>query len=59
MHMSNYLKEVQAEMRHVNWPNRRQIVLYTTIVVIISFAVAYYLGVFDALFTWIFETYIL
>jgi preprotein translocase subunit SecE len=57
--MSNYLKEVQAEMHHVNWPNRRQIVLYTTIVVIISFVVAYYLGAFDALFTWIFENYVL
>ena len=57
--MINYLKEVQAEMRHVNWPNRRQITLFTIIVIVVSFVVAYYLGAFDTFFSWVFENYIL
>ena len=59
LYMINYLKEVQAEMRHVNWPNRRQITLFTVIVIVVSFVAAYYLGAFDALFSWVFENYIL
>jgi preprotein translocase subunit SecE len=45
-----YIKDVRAEMKHVNWPTRRQVVVYTVMVVLISFVVAYYLGLFDALF---------
>jgi preprotein translocase subunit SecE len=45
--MPQYLKEVRAEMRHVTWPSRRQAVLYTAVVVIISLATATYLGLWD------------
>jgi preprotein translocase subunit SecE len=47
---TNYLKEVRAEMKHVNWPTRNQVIAYTVVVIIISLVVAYYLGFFDAIF---------
>ena len=49
--MFNYLREVQAEFRHVNWPNRRQVMLYTAVVIIVTLITAAYLGALDYLFT--------
>lgn len=50
MGITNYIKETQAEMKHVNWPNRKQTIAYTLAVILISVLVAYMLGAFDALF---------
>ncbi len=49
--MWNYFKEVRAEMKHVSWPTRNQAVVYTIVVVAVSFATAAYLGVWDFVFT--------
>ncbi len=46
----NFLKEVQIEMKKVNWPTRKEIIKYTLIVVGISIVVAAYLGGLDILF---------
>ena len=51
MPIINYLKDVRAELKHVSWPNRAQIVLYTVVVVLVSLGVAVYLGLFDYLFS--------
>lgn len=50
MGIINYINETKAEMKHVTWPTRSQAALYTLIVIVISIAVAAYLGVFDAIF---------
>ena len=47
----NYLRETKGEMKHVNWPTKHQTIAYTSLVIIISIAVAIYLGFFDFLFT--------
>lgn len=39
-------------MKHVVWPSRRQIITFTVVVVVISLVIAYYLGLFD----WVFST---
>ena len=46
-----YLKETRTELKHVIWPSRRQTLYYTIIVILLSVVVAYYLGVFDYLFS--------
>lgn len=46
-----YLKEVQVEMKKVNWPTRDQTIRYTLIVIGLSVAVAIYLGSLDFIFT--------
>lgn len=47
---SEYLKETKIELKHVIWPNRRQTVYYTIIVIVLSVLVAYLLGLFDFAF---------
>ncbi len=37
-------------MKHVSWPTRRQTVIFTAVVVVISIVVAFFLGFFDFLF---------
>jgi len=45
--ITNYFKEVKAEMVHVTWPSRKQTTLFTLVVIILSLAVAIYLGLLD------------
>ena len=49
--MFEYLKDVRAEMRHVTWPTRRQAIVYTAVVLVVSLLTAGYLGLLDYLFT--------
>ena len=49
--MLQYFKDVQAEMRHVSWPTKRQAVVYTVVVIAVSLATAVYLGLWDYVFT--------
>jgi preprotein translocase subunit SecE len=48
---TEYFKETKAELKHVNWPGRRQTIYYTLIVVALSIIVAYFLGIFDFIFS--------
>lgn len=48
--ITEYFKETRGELKHVVWPNRRQTLYYTLIVIGLSILVAYYLGVFDSIF---------
>lgn len=48
---TQYLKDTQAELRHVAWPTRTQTIVYTILVALISILVALYLGLFDYIFT--------
>lgn len=50
MSITTYIKETREEFKHVNWPTRKQAIAYTVAVIVISIAVAYFLGAFDALF---------
>lgn len=49
--MFNFLREVKGEMKHVNWPSRKQTMIYSALVVVISIFAAAYVGAFDYLFT--------
>ena len=49
--LTEYLKETKAELKHVIWPGRRQTFYYTLIVIVLSVLVAYYLGIFDFIFS--------
>lgn len=43
----SYLKETKAELKNVKWPNRKHIINYTIVVILLSFFVAYLLGAMD------------
>ena len=47
MAISTFLKQTTAELTHVTWLSRRQVIIYTVMVAIISIIVAYMLGGFD------------
>ena len=50
MGIANYINETKAEMKHVSWPTRGEAIMYTVLVIVLSLALAAYLGFFDALF---------
>ncbi len=49
--MIEYIKEVKAEMKNVTWPKRQTTISFTVAVLVISVAVAYYLGALDYAFS--------
>ncbi|MBP6866051.1 MAG: preprotein translocase subunit SecE [Candidatus Pacebacteria bacterium] len=49
--ITEFLKETKTELKHVSWPTRRLTILYTIVVVVLSVLVAYFLGLFDFLFS--------
>ena len=49
--ITEYFKEIKAELKHVVWPTRNQTIFYTIIVVALSIFIAYFLGVFDFIFS--------
>jgi preprotein translocase subunit SecE len=55
----NFLKEVQIELKKVNWPTRQETIRYTLIVVTVSFVIAAFLGALDFVFTFLLERFIL
>ncbi len=54
-----FLGEAKAELARVNWPSRRQIIQYTMLVIVMSFAMAVFLGSLDFLFSFLVERYLL
>ena len=50
MGLGDYIAETKVEMKHVTWPTRKQAVAFTVIVILLSVAVAFFLGFFDYLF---------
>jgi preprotein translocase SecE subunit len=46
-----YLKDTQAELRHVAWPTQAQTIVFTALVVLVSVFISLYLGFFDYVFT--------
>ena len=50
MGLADYIAETKVEMKHVTWPTRKQAIAFTVIVIILSVAVAFFLGFFDYIF---------
>ncbi|OHA58953.1 MAG: preprotein translocase subunit SecE [Candidatus Vogelbacteria bacterium RIFOXYD1_FULL_44_32] len=59
MSFIDYLKSTKGELKHVNWPTRRQAIVYTVIVIVISIATGFYLGVLDFAFTSVIKEFII
>jgi len=49
--ITEYLKDTKSELKHVLWPTKSQAFYYTLIVIVLSVLVAYFLGVFDFIFS--------
>lgn len=57
--IKNFFVESRQELRHVNWPTRKEAIRLTMIVIGISLGLAVFLGAFDYLFSYIIKTFIL
>ena len=57
--IKNFFVESRQELRHVNWPTRKEAIRLTMIVIGISLGLAVFLGAFDYLFSYIIETFII
>ena len=55
----NYIKDTREELTHVSWPTRRQSVVFTTVVVLVSILTALFLGFFDYLFSLILQKFVI
>ena len=51
MSATSYIKETRGELKHVNWPSRKQTISYTALVIGLSLIVAAYLGLLDYIFS--------
>jgi preprotein translocase subunit SecE len=49
-----YFVESKQELNHVKWPTKKQLVDLTLIVLGISFAMAFFTGLLDFLFQWLY-----
>jgi len=50
MKLGEYVKATQAEMAHVNWPNKQQTIRFTVAVILVSIGTAIVLGLADFVF---------
>ena len=58
MKIIQYIRDVRAEMKHVSWPTKKQVTMFTVLVIVLSVLVAYFLGAFDYVFTRALEMFI-
>lgn len=59
MAITDYLKGVKTELKHVNWPTRSQGINYTLVVIFLAILTAVILGGFDFIFTTILKDLII
>ncbi len=50
-----YISETVGELRKVNWPTRQEAINLTTIVIIVIFTMAVFLGLLDLAFAQLFK----
>ncbi|MBI2056430.1 MAG: preprotein translocase subunit SecE [Candidatus Sungbacteria bacterium] len=56
---SQFFQEVKTELKKVTWPTQEETIRYTTMVVVVSGAVAIFLGGLDYIFQYILNTFVL
>lgn len=57
--LKKFFDETKTEIRHINWPTREEAIHLTGFVVVLSIALAVFLGAFDYLFSFLLKTFIL
>lgn len=51
--ISLFIQESRQELKKVNWPSKNETVRYTTFVIIVSIAIALFLGLGDSIFIYL------
>jgi len=53
--LSQYIQDSIAEMKKVTWPTKKQTYNYTLLVIVVSLALAIFLGALDYIFNWLLQ----
>mgnify|MGYP001569098175 FL=1 len=56
--ITTFLKEVRIELAKVSWPTRKQIIVYTTVVIGLSLFFAVILGVLDIFYEFLINKFL-
>lgn len=59
MSFGDYINETKGELKHVSWPTKSQTINYTLVVIGISIVTATFLSIFDGLFFYVLERFVL
>ncbi|MGD2245157.1 MAG: preprotein translocase subunit SecE [Candidatus Aminicenantes bacterium] len=51
--LSNFLRDVRAEIRKVTWPSRNEVYSTTIVVIFATFFFGFYLYFMDLIFSWV------
>jgi len=51
LRIGKFLRESRAELRKVTWPNRKELVTYTIVVIVSTAIAAVFLGIVDLIFS--------
>ena len=57
--ITNFLKEVKVELAKVSWPTRKEIVIYTAVVIGLSLFFAVILGVLDVIYEFLINKFLI
>lgn len=57
--LNQYIKDTRGELKHVSWPTRKQAIIFTILVIVLSLFIAAFLGTFDFVFTELLNRYII
>ena len=49
--ITRFLRQVKAELKKVNWPNREELTAYTTVVLVTVVVLIAFIGIIDTLLT--------
>ena len=55
----NYFKDAMSEVKKVTWPTKKETAQYATLVIVLSLALALFLGTVDSVLTQLLEKFIL
>jgi len=51
--IARFVREVVAELRKVNWPSRKELLTYTSVVIVFVVIMATIVGLLDEAFFWV------
>lgn len=51
--LRKFTREVRSEMRKVSWPNRKELITYTIVVIVTVVIVALFTSAVDVIITWV------
>ena len=57
--ITTFLKEVRVELAKVSWPTRKQIIVYTAVVIGLSLFFAVILGVLDIFYEFLINKFLI